>query len=64
MFVVFRKGFINIRAVPEEAELAKQVFLGLNRQECRKGGLIGILDTLVPIVLYPRYLIHWLKNYR
>jgi len=26
VFVVFRKGFINIRAVPEEAELAKQVF--------------------------------------
>lgn len=24
VFVVFRKGFINIRAVPEEAELAKQ----------------------------------------
>ena len=26
VYVVFRKGFINIRAVPEEAELAKQVF--------------------------------------
>merc|ERR1711899_229554 len=24
VFVIFRKGFINIRAVPEEAELAKQ----------------------------------------
>ena len=24
VFVVFRKGFVNIRAVPEEMELAKQ----------------------------------------
>ena len=33
VFVVFRKGFINIRAVPEEAELAKQVsFFNIKEQ--------------------------------
>jgi len=48
VFVVFRKGFINIRAVPEEAELAKQEkcefvpFLSPQEVVMKKGRVAGI----------------------
>lgn len=48
VFVVFRKGFINIRAVPEEAELARQEkcefvpFLSPQEVVMRNGRVAGI----------------------